>query len=249
MQVCVCPRIIQSPQSRQARIVFVHCPINLFLNCPFKLQKNPTSHLQQFHVHQLVPDTFSILLYLKRRWEQGLGRGHWTQIVALIVIHFHFQIMFVIGLNFAFTVFLSFGIFVIISYQNDAYPMIIGSISWLAYYFLFVFKIIGLGSATTKEGKRMAVLIHKTINFEQNKFVLDSVRPIASSSSMPWANCWLNPFFLFFQLCTFSQQQLFQYPVLTCGLFNFDWTLLFTVSTLSARPPTTVLTSGYLINI
>lgn len=117
-------------------------------------------------------------------------------IVALIVIHFHFQIMFVIGLNFAFTVFLSFGIFVIISYQNDAYPMIIGSISWLAYYFLFVFKIIGPGSATTKEGKRMAVLIHKTINFEQNKFVLDSVRPNCSASSLTcrWAN-WLSPFF------------------------------------------------------
>ncbi|XP_055605602.1 uncharacterized protein LOC129753780 [Uranotaenia lowii] len=73
------------------------------------------------------------------------------------------------------------------------------------HYTMFMVPIFKIGNDIQNEGKRMAVLVHRAIN--QSSLTTGSID----------------------RLRTFSRQLQHQQPVVSCGMFSFDWTLCFSV--------------------
>ncbi|EJY57719.1 AAEL007935-PC, partial [Aedes aegypti] len=127
-----------------------------------------------------------------------------NDVVELVNYCFSVQITFCVGLCFVIGVVCSFGLFRAFIYRNELFYMGVLNFVWYMYYLFFVLFFIAVGSKITREGKRIGVLVHKAIN-------------CASSSAV------IN------ELNIFSQQLLHRSPVITCGLFVYDWTLLYTM--------------------
>ncbi|XP_039448091.1 uncharacterized protein LOC120427304 isoform X1 [Culex pipiens pallens] len=128
-----------------------------------------------------------------------------NDVVELVNYCFSVQITFCVGLCFVIGVVCSFGLFRAFIYRNELFYMGVLNFIWYMYYLFFVLFFIAVGSKITREGKRIGVLVHKAINCSTSTAVIN-------------------------ELNIFSQQLLHRSPVITCGLFVYDWTLLYTVS-------------------
>ncbi|XP_065079873.1 gustatory and pheromone receptor 33a-like [Ochlerotatus camptorhynchus] len=127
-----------------------------------------------------------------------------NDVVELVNYCFSVQITFCVGLCFVIGVVCSFGLFKTLIYWDELYFMGIMNFIWYLYYLFFVLFFIAVGSKITREGKHIGVLVHKAINCSTSSAVIN-------------------------ELSIFSQQLLHRSPVITCGLFVYDWTLLYTM--------------------
>ncbi|XP_038120101.1 gustatory receptor for sugar taste 43a isoform X6 [Culex quinquefasciatus] len=127
-----------------------------------------------------------------------------NDVVELVNYCFSVQITFCVGLCFVIGVVCSFGLFRAFIYRNELFYMGVLNFIWYMYYLFFVLFFIAVGSKITREGKRIGVLVHKAINCSTSTAVIN-------------------------ELNIFSQQLLHRSPVITCGLFVYDWTLLYTM--------------------
>ncbi|XP_055693990.1 uncharacterized protein LOC129796228 [Lutzomyia longipalpis] len=80
----------------------------------------------------------------------------------------------------------------------------IGYVLWSSYFAFFVVTVIVMASRVTSEGRRTAVLIHKGMNLHPNHPDLQELK-------------------------IFSMQLQSREPVASCGLFTYDYTLLYSV--------------------
>ncbi|XP_053670703.1 uncharacterized protein LOC128721024 [Anopheles nili] len=127
-----------------------------------------------------------------------------NDVVELVNYCFSVQITFCVGLCFVIGVVCSFGLFRAFIYRNELFYMGVLNFVWYLYYLLFVLFFIAVGSKITREGNRIGVLVHKAINCSSSTVVIN-------------------------ELNLFSQQLLHRSPVITCGLFVYDWTLWYTM--------------------
>nr|XP_029726089.1 gustatory and pheromone receptor 33a-like [Aedes albopictus] len=127
-----------------------------------------------------------------------------NDVVELVNYCFAVQITFCVGLCFVIGVVCSFGLFKTLLYWDELYYMGLLNFVWYLYYLFFVLFFIAIGSKVTREGKQIGVLVHKAINCSTSSAVIN-------------------------ELNIFSQQLLHRSPVITCGLFVYDWTLLYTM--------------------
>uniref|UniRef100_A0A6E8V9H9 Gustatory receptor n=1 Tax=Anopheles coluzzii TaxID=1518534 RepID=A0A6E8V9H9_ANOCL len=84
------------------------------------------------------------------------------------------------------------------------------------------------------QGKRIGILVHKAINCSSSSAVINEVQCCKGANMMlPVCNvpcAWIILIlYLSRQLNLFSQQLLHRSPVITCGLFVYDWTLWYTM--------------------
>uniref|UniRef100_A0AAG5D4G1 Gustatory receptor n=1 Tax=Anopheles atroparvus TaxID=41427 RepID=A0AAG5D4G1_ANOAO len=127
-----------------------------------------------------------------------------NDVVELVNYCFSVQITFCVGLCFVIGVVCSFGLFRAFIYRNELFYMGVLNFIWYMYYLFFVLFFIAVGSKISREGKRIGVLVHKAINCSSSSAVIN-------------------------ELNLFSQQLLHRSPVITCGLFVYDWTLWYTM--------------------
>ncbi|XP_052866876.1 putative gustatory receptor 28b [Anopheles cruzii] len=127
-----------------------------------------------------------------------------NDVVELVNYCFSVQITFCVGLCFVIGVVCSFGLFRAFIYRNELFYMGVLNFIWYMYYLFFVLFFIAVGSKITREGKRIGILVHKAINCSTSEGVIR-------------------------ELNLFSQQLLHRSPVITCGLFVYDWTLWYTM--------------------
>uniref|UniRef100_A0A182QNT4 Gustatory receptor n=1 Tax=Anopheles farauti TaxID=69004 RepID=A0A182QNT4_9DIPT len=127
-----------------------------------------------------------------------------NDVVELVNYCFSVQITFCVGLCFVIGVVCSFGLFRAFIYRNELFYMGVLNFVWYMYYLFFVLFFIAVGSKITREGKRIGILVHKAINCSSSSAVIN-------------------------ELNLFSQQLLHRSPVITCGLFVYDWTLWYTM--------------------
>ncbi|XP_055687456.1 gustatory receptor for bitter taste 66a-like [Lutzomyia longipalpis] len=75
---------------------------------------------------------------------------------------------------------------------------------WISYYLGMKCVIIHMSHSMTRAGKYSGVIIHRIINSTNDKILLG-------------------------KLSTISEQILTSNPVFNCGLFTFDWSLMYTM--------------------
>ncbi|KAG5669291.1 hypothetical protein PVAND_017181 [Polypedilum vanderplanki] len=120
---------------------------------------------------------------------------------------FTFQLMNVIAAMFMTNIFSIFAIYrVFVRYDYGQYERAIIQYAWNCYFLLYGLAIITLASLVTRTGKYTAVIVHKAVNY-----IFDDDDPVIDYLKM------------------FSQQMQHRAPVVTCKLFTFDFTLLFTI--------------------
>jgi gustatory receptor len=141
---------------------------------------------------------------------------------------FSLTLMNVIASTFLTNIFSIFAIYrVFVRYDYSQWEAAVIQYVWNTYFLIYGFIIVMLGSLVTRTGKYTAVLVHKAVNYieDDDDPVIDVVSP-QNTSKLPVKHD-KNSFK--FQLKMFSQQMQHRAPVVTCGLFTFDFTLLFTV--------------------
>nr|XP_029717692.1 putative gustatory receptor 2a [Aedes albopictus] len=115
------------------------------------------------------------------------------------------QVLYCVGVSFVIGIVCSFYLFRAVIYRNDQLVMGVVNFVWYMYYISFVLFFIAIGSRISHEGQRIGITVHKAINF------CNTSRTVIN------------------ELIIFSQQLLHHKPVITCGLFVYDWSLLYTM--------------------
>lgn len=104
---------------------------------------------------------------------------------------------------------------------------------WQFFYLISMLLIIYTANLVTREGKTTSQIAHDIINQCHNSDVSLSVCAWAYKFAVQ-IQIWLFAYKFEFslQLTQLSLQIQNHHPIASCGLFEFDWTLLFTVSLL-----------------
>lgn len=129
-----------------------------------------------------------------------------NELTDLINFCYSFQIMLCFALFFVYTILTTFAAFRLLTSDNNSGSTneAIYSFCWNALYFKFAIEVMALGSSITTDGKYTTVLIHQAINIEKDSIAIE-------------------------RLFSFSLQVGYNIPVISCGLFTFDWSLLFSI--------------------
>ncbi|KXJ80402.1 hypothetical protein RP20_CCG025226 [Aedes albopictus] len=125
--------------------------------------------------------------------------------ISLVNQCFSLQVLYCVGVSFVIGIVCSFYLFRAVIYRNDQLVMGVVNFVWYMYYISFVLFFIAIGSRISHEGQRIGITVHKAINF------CNTSRTVIN------------------ELIIFSQQLLHHKPVITCGLFVYDWSLLYTM--------------------
>ncbi|XP_029726658.2 putative gustatory receptor 2a isoform X2 [Aedes albopictus] len=125
--------------------------------------------------------------------------------ISLVNQCFSLQVLYCVGVSFVIGIVCSFYLFRAVIYRNDQLVMGVVNFVWYMYYISFVLFFIAIGSRISHEGQRIGITVHKAINF------CNTSRTVIN------------------ELIIFSQQLLHHIPVITCGLFVYDWSLLYTM--------------------
>ncbi|GAB0089714.1 hypothetical protein DMENIID0001_043060 [Sergentomyia squamirostris] len=116
-----------------------------------------------------------------------------------------FQAMIFTGLCFVYNVFIIFSIFRVWMYYSDHFlGLVIGQAHWAFITSGFAIGEIYVAHNVTKLGKYTAILAHKAINLSTDASSIDKLKQMANQINH-------------------------RPPVITCGLFFFDWTLFYSL--------------------
>ncbi|EJY57715.1 AAEL017040-PA, partial [Aedes aegypti] len=127
-----------------------------------------------------------------------------VDVVDLVNHCYSIQITICVGVCFSVGVISTFGVFKALLRWQELYFMGLHNIVWGAYYVCIVVIFISAGSQIAQEGKRTGTLVYKGITNCPSSAVKN-------------------------ELNLFSQQLLHRRPIITCGMFVYDWTLMYTL--------------------
>ncbi|XP_062560401.1 gustatory receptor for bitter taste 66a-like isoform X2 [Armigeres subalbatus] len=128
-----------------------------------------------------------------------------NETIDLVNSFFSTQMLCCVGITFVIGVGCSFYLFRAFIYRND--QLFMGAINfiWYMYYLSFVLLFIVTASKISDESQRTGIIVHKAINF------CHTSRTVVN------------------ELMIFSQQLLHYKPIITCGLFAYNGSLLYTM--------------------
>uniref|UniRef100_A0A7G3A7I6 Gustatory receptor n=1 Tax=Lutzomyia longipalpis TaxID=7200 RepID=A0A7G3A7I6_LUTLO len=124
---------------------------------------------------------------------------------------FSFQIMMNMISWFIYTIYGTFNFYRLILINFKGYELLgYANMMWIVYHAMYLSAVVIFSSLIKAEGKKTSILLHQAINLEWNSKIVREMR-------------------------IFSQQLGHRQPIVTCGLFPFDWSLFYSVSQFSGR--------------
>ncbi|XP_055633981.1 putative gustatory receptor 28a [Toxorhynchites rutilus septentrionalis] len=114
------------------------------------------------------------------------------------------QVMVAVAGAFVYLLFFAFGIVLFINRDDPILDFSSASLLWFMFYMSNILLIVTIGSLVTQQGKHTSNLIDQAINSANNAEIIEMLR-------------------------LFLMQLGHRSPTLTCGLFPFDWTLVYSI--------------------
>uniref|UniRef100_A0A3F2ZDJ7 Gustatory receptor n=1 Tax=Lutzomyia longipalpis TaxID=7200 RepID=A0A3F2ZDJ7_LUTLO len=116
---------------------------------------------------------------------------------------FSFQIMMNMISWFIYTIYGTFNFYRLILINFKGYELLgYANMMWIVYHAMYLSAVVIFSSLIKAEGKKTSILLHQAINLEWNSKIVREMR-------------------------IFSQQLGHRQPIVTCGLFPFDWSLFY----------------------
>lgn len=140
-----------------------------------------------------------------------------------------FQILLMVAQIFVFEVFALFSLYRTM-YTSDVESnsiTIFMNVSWLALYNIILFVIMHTAAKCVNEGKLTGTYCHKVINKVSHSVDPRIIEKVIKENFLYIFNSFRTP--SSFQLSVMSHQLTMRTPNITCGLFSFDWELLFSM--------------------
>uniref|UniRef100_A0A3F2ZDH1 Gustatory receptor n=1 Tax=Lutzomyia longipalpis TaxID=7200 RepID=A0A3F2ZDH1_LUTLO len=126
-----------------------------------------------------------------------------NDIVAQINSCYAFQIMMNMISWFIYTIYGTFNFYRLILINFKGYELLgYANMMWIVYHAMYLSAVVIFSSLIKAEGKKTSILLHQAINLEWNSKIVREMR-------------------------IFSQQLGHRQPIVTCGLFPFDWSLFY----------------------
>uniref|UniRef100_A0A3F2ZDI2 Gustatory receptor n=1 Tax=Lutzomyia longipalpis TaxID=7200 RepID=A0A3F2ZDI2_LUTLO len=124
-------------------------------------------------------------------------------IVCQMNLCFSFQIMMNMISWFIYTIYGTFNFYRLILINFKGYELLgYANMMWIVYHAMYLSAVVIFSSLIKAEGKKTSILLHQAINLEWNSKIVREMR-------------------------IFSQQLGHRQPIVTCGLFPFDWSLFY----------------------
>uniref|UniRef100_A0A3F2ZDH9 Gustatory receptor n=1 Tax=Lutzomyia longipalpis TaxID=7200 RepID=A0A3F2ZDH9_LUTLO len=124
-------------------------------------------------------------------------------IVCQMNFCFSFQIMMNMISWFIYTIYGTFNFYRLILINFKGYELLgYANMMWIVYHAMYLSAVVIFSSLIKAEGKKTSILLHQAINLEWNSKIVREMR-------------------------IFSQQLGHRQPIVTCGLFPFDWSLFY----------------------
>uniref|UniRef100_A0A3F2ZDI3 Gustatory receptor n=1 Tax=Lutzomyia longipalpis TaxID=7200 RepID=A0A3F2ZDI3_LUTLO len=104
---------------------------------------------------------------------------------------------------FIYTIYGTFNFYRLILINFKGYELLgYANMMWIVYHAMYLSAVVIFSSLIKAEGKKTSILLHQAINLEWNSKIVREMR-------------------------IFSQQLGHRQPIVTCGLFPFDWSLFY----------------------
>uniref|UniRef100_A0A3F2ZDJ6 Gustatory receptor n=1 Tax=Lutzomyia longipalpis TaxID=7200 RepID=A0A3F2ZDJ6_LUTLO len=126
-----------------------------------------------------------------------------SEIVCQTNLCYAFQIMMNMISWFIYTIYGTFNFYRLILINFKGYELLgYANMMWIVYHAMYLSAVVIFSSLIKAEGKKTSILLHQAINLEWNSKIVREMR-------------------------IFSQQLGHRQPIVTCGLFPFDWSLFY----------------------
>lgn len=171
-------------------------------------------------ISSIWSDSPSDISDIDQSTERPLERGHTirqlrkifarlTELADECNVCFAVPVMALSAATFGYLLFFMFIVYKIIANDNatDQLHMMWLSMWWNAFYVTLLLMIVHVGSRLSQTGRHTGACVHATIN----------------------ELCWTSDRAVIQELLQFSDQVLDSAPVASCGLFMFDWSLVYSV--------------------
>uniref|UniRef100_A0A3F2ZDJ3 Gustatory receptor n=1 Tax=Lutzomyia longipalpis TaxID=7200 RepID=A0A3F2ZDJ3_LUTLO len=131
------------------------------------------------------------------------NHDHLIDIICQTNLCFSFQIMMNMISWFIYTIYGTFNFYRLILINFKGYELLgYANMMWIVYHAMYLSAVVIFSSLIKAEGKKTSILLHQAINLEWNSKIVREMR-------------------------IFSQQLGHRQPIVTCGLFPFDWSLFY----------------------